>query len=127
MKKSNLQAALQMEEELRLKLGALKYDIVESVKNAKMLDGVTIPSGNGPMCAIVKFKALRDGWMLTPSYYIPASQAEAVQKRLENAQTVTQLVERVAEMVDTGQVKLSSNHVCRLNDNTKAVLQAFIS
>ena len=127
MGKNDLQSALQMEEKLRLTLDALKSDICESVKNAKLLDGVTIPSGNGPMCAIVSFKRLRDGWMLTPAYYIPASQAEAVQKRLENAKTVTQLVERVAEMVETGQVKLSSNDVRRLNDNTKAALQAFIS
>ena len=66
-------------------------------------------------------------WLLTPSYYLQESQAEAVMSRLQGAETVTKLIKRLKEMVDDKEIRISGTNVVKFNENTISILQAYIN
>lgn len=123
----DIQNALKAEESLRQKLETLKSSIYQDVCKAKPLNGVIVTDPSGSMsCATVSLSTLSKFLNLSPSYYIPASQANVVKKKLSKVQSVTGLMETVGEMVDTGKVRFSGNDTYSLNDNTRAVLRSYI-
>jgi hypothetical protein len=61
----------------------------------------------------------------SPSTYIPATQAKAVQDTMETVKTANGFQKKVEEMLETGKVKVKNDTII-LNNNTKKVLQEMI-
>lgn len=120
-------AALKAEKRLHQQLEELKHSIYTDVKKGKPLTGVIVLKGS--CIASVKFSTLSNSgnWLLTPSYYLQESQAEAVMSRLQGAETVTKLIKRLKEMVDDKEIRISGTNVVKLNENTISILQAYIN
>jgi len=124
----SIQNALKTEESLRKQVELLKNSIFQDISNTEPLDGVSIPSSPRTFaCATVKASVLSKTSILSPSYYIPAVQAEVVRRKLAKIQSVSKLMEAIFDMVETGKIRFSGNNVYALNEKTRAALRAYLN
>ena len=122
---TTVKKALQREVELVMLLSQLKTEIIDAVKEAKPLPGVK-PIGDGKLnCAVVRLNALRENsFNLSAEYYLPSSQADAVKTRISGAKTVTELIARVTDIVETKSVKANGTTL-QLNNSTIEALKKY--
>lgn len=90
----------------------LRKEIIDKISTAvetTPLDGVTVLS-KAPRAVSVKLSSVMTGpFILSPEYYIPESQAEAIRRKLSACQSTTALCAAVKEMIDTKKVRFSHN------------------
>lgn len=116
-----LKSALNLEKSVREMLIELRAQLYKDVSKAKSDDIKTIK----PNMVIVKCSNL-DGLVLTPSYYIPSSQAEAIDKKLNGVKTATTFINELQKMIDEKKVK-NGNNATRLNSKTIEVLEKHLN
>jgi hypothetical protein len=87
-------------------------------------EGVVVAAGQ-IRCATVSFGALcgsGNSLSLSPATYIPAAQGDAVERKLRTAKTISELADRVREMVEARCVRFGQQDVVPLNQKTVRVL-----
>ncbi len=121
---TDIRTALQQEQKLGELIRRIRGALYEEITSQK-IPGVQIEDTPFP-CAIVSLSTARGfGLTLTPSYYLQRVQADIVDKRLAGANTVTDLLNRCKEMVETRIVK-SNHNTYVLNPVTVNIIQKFI-
>lgn len=110
---------LQLEKLLAVKITAIKDSVVHDIKaNTK----TPIKPISSTMCTI-RLSDL-NGWRLDPEYYSPYAQAEHVYNRLKNAETLSEVLARMDDMISTRAIKEGSN-TFKLNDYTIKILSSY--
>lgn len=79
---------------------------------------------DNPPIALVSYSKIMSspGHILSPDYYIPSAQVEAVRHRINNCIHVNQLCKAVKEMIETKKVKVRGGYTY-LNETTLRVLR----
>ena len=116
-----LRNALKLEQSVQQQLAVVKAQLYKEISEAK-LEGVSVRKKN---MATVKMSSLEDT-ILSPSYYIPTSQADAVDKKLKSVKTATKFVGELQKMVDKKSVKIGSTET-RLNSKTVEILERYLN
>lgn len=94
-------AVYKAEQKLATQTKELILEIITTISNTK-LEGVT-PIDSNVRCATVSFSTLAQHKQnLSPSYYMPEYQAEAIRAKISNFTSLTQVLNFVNETVDTG-------------------------
>ena len=119
---SKIKEALLMEREMAEIIDGIKEQIVSGV-STECMDGV-VPVSDKPNVVTVNIKSI-DRTILDPSYYIQHAQADIVNRKLKTANTTTQLIGYIKDMVSDGKIKCGSETV-RLNPKTLSVLSSFL-
>lgn len=114
----------QLEQKIAEKIEEIKSAIEKTIED-NPLEGVTSISKHPRACIVSLSTAKKHKDTLAAEYYIPASQANLVARKLTNAKTATAFTEAIEEMVKTGIVKIGQNSH-RLNDKTIEILQGYI-
>lgn len=115
--------ALAVESHLQRLLTELSETLRTSLQEQELMDGVT-EYHNLPTAVTVSFSSLGKDLNLTPSYYIPAAQTDAVLQRLRTCKTATEFHHRISDMILTSQVR-HGNFTISLNPKTVEVLKRF--
>jgi hypothetical protein len=63
--------------------------------------------------------------ILCPSYYLQSAQAEMIERKLREAKTATEFINKIKTMIDEQKVKVSGEAIC-LNPRTIEVLQSYL-
>lgn len=121
-----IKGALEQEQQLLQLVESIKADIGISVRNATSIDGVT-NSDKTVACCTVSSQSLTRTKILDPNYYLQPAQANAVCRRIQSAKTVTELLNRITEMVETGVISSKYGNTIHLNNSTIACLSAHLS
>jgi hypothetical protein len=116
-----LQNALKLEQSVQQMVAVLKTQLYKEISSVK-LDGVNSVKKN---MATVNISSLEDT-VLSPSYYIPSSQADAVDKKLSRVKTASAFVNEIQKMVVNKSVKVGKN-TTKLNSKTIEVLERYVS
>ena len=101
-------------------LSELTSQIAKTTSETPM-DGVKIISKN---IASVSVSSL-DAGILCPHYYIQSSQAEMVERKLREAKTATEFIEKIKAMITDKKVKVNGEQI-RLNPKTIEILQSYL-
>lgn len=101
-------------------LSELTSQIAKTTSETSM-DGVKIVAKN---IASVNITSLDHG-ILCPSYYIQASQADMVERKLREAKTATEFIGKIQNMIDEQKVKVNGEQI-RLNPKTIEVLKSYL-
>lgn len=117
--------ALQQEARLQQTLNETKEHIYQAILNDGSMQGVVLLSSGGAICIEAKFSSVwKEG--LAAETHIPQAQANAVRRKLDGAKTVTELVARLDEMVNTGIARFNSTDTCKLNNKTIKILCRYL-
>ena len=117
--------AMQQEARLQQTLTQTKERICQDILADGPMQGVLLLTSDGPFCVAARLSAVWDAG-LSPERRIPQAQANAVRRKLAGAKTVTELVARLGEMVDTGIARFNGTDTCKLNNRTISVLRQYI-
>lgn len=125
---AGLFTAIETEQALANLLSDLKARIAAEIGEAAPLSGVK-PMRNNPRCAVVNSAALFDSlhYNMSPRYYLQSAQADAVASAVSSCKTVTDLLERLRNMVEQRKVSHGEDSGTMLNERTFLVLQEFIN
>lgn len=102
-------------------LSELASQITKTTSETPM-DGVNIVAKN---IASVNVTSL-DHEILCPSYYLQSAQAEMIERKLREAKTATEFINKIKTMIDEQKVKVSGETI-RLNPKTVEVLQSYLN
>ena len=102
-------------------LSELTSQIVKVTSETPM-NGVKIVTTN---IASVNVMSLDHG-ILCPSYYLQSTQAEMVERKLREAKTATEFINKIHAMIDEKKVKVNGEQI-RLNPKTIEVLQSYLN
>lgn len=117
--------ALRQEAMLHQTLEEVKEAIYQDIMKEEPMKGVLLLTEEGPVCAVVRLRALNQ-MNLSAEHYIPQAQVKVVRRKLEGAKTFTDLYSRLDEMVSTGIVRFNGTDTCKLNNKTLAVLSRYL-
>lgn len=121
-----LLTALEMEKDVESIVKKVKNQIYEDLNNAEPLEGVK-RMNSSVSCASVSFSALtKKNLILSPEYYLPDSQANAVKRKLDLCRTASDLLRALSEMVSLEKCEVGKNFSARLNPNTISVLKQYL-
>ena len=122
---NSLTDVLNMERSVQKMLADLKSQLYEAVKQSPMGCVKTVPCN--VKAATISFSDIaKHSFNLSPSYYIPESQAELVERKLSAVTSATDFVNYIQSMVETRQVKING-HSEQLNDKTGEILQKYLT
>ena len=116
-----------LEAEISRMVDGLKTDLVDAVSK-QQFDGKIVNDGStgGPVIGIVTLGTVMNsrGMNLTPEYYLPPKQVEAVKRKLNSATTVQQVCSSVKSMLEDKVVRFSkkAGDCIYLNDNTLRII-----
>lgn len=114
--------ALAHEEALGKLVERIRLQLFEDICNEQTLPGVKVIDASFP-CSTVPLSTVKEhGTILAPYYYTPKTQARLVNEQLTGAKTVSELMSRCREMVETEKVKTGGNTYL-LNPETVKVLK----
>jgi hypothetical protein len=116
-----LKNALKLEQSVQQQLAVVKAQLYKEISETK-LEGVKVEKKN---IATVKISAI-ENTILSPSYYIPTSQADAVDKKLKSVKTATKFVGELQKMAERKSVKVGSN-TTMLNSKTVEILERYLN
>ena len=103
--------------EINRMIVVLKKEICEDITNNPM-DGVTGIKETPLRCAVVNLSTIHDkSW--SPDYYIPKSQADAVEKALDKKDGPNAIARSIIQIVDAKQAGKT-----RLNEKTLGIIKA---
>lgn len=117
--------AIRQEAILQQTLEETKAHIYQSILDTGPEPGILLINDGSPICVVAKLSAVRNTGLATENH-IPRAQANAVRRKLAGAKTVTELVARLGEMVDTGIARFNGTDICKLNNRTISVLRQYI-
>lgn len=105
-------------------LQAIKTGIGEEVANQPFC-GRVISGGVGGevLAAEISLSSLSQSKILSPSYYLPKKQSDAVQFKLQNRSSVEEICSAVREMIREKRVRFSHDHCVFLNEETVRILR----
>lgn len=109
-----------MEKSIADMLSELTAQIAKTTSEASM-DGVKQLATN---MVSVNLSSL-ESWICCPSYYIQSTQAEMVERKLKEAKTATEFVNKIRTMIDEKKVKIHNEQI-RLNPKTIEILQSYL-
>lgn len=115
----------ELEDEIRHMAEGITDDLVIAVANQPFTGSILSDGRNGkPAICTIRFSDLSAWRNLTPEYYMPTKQAEAVRKRLSSCKTVGNFIVAVKDMLKDKRVKTgsSSNDYVYLNENTLSII-----
>lgn len=120
--KEEVKSLVDLEQKIKEKVLKINESLAQEI-SANPMEGVNVHEGK-VLCATVSSKAIfgSPNMILEPSYYIPASQAQAVKARLENCRTIQSTCNAVKQMLDEKKVRIGTT-VTRLNEKTLQVLK----
>lgn len=81
---------------------------------------------NGRYIAVSLSVVRENGLNLSTQYYLPETQAEAVDAKLRSAHTMSSVLDRLNEMVTTKTARLSQDNNVPLNARTISILREFM-
>lgn len=116
----NLKEIIALEKSVSDMLDELTDQIAKKTSETPM-NGVKVVAKN---IAYVNVSSL-DSNILCPHYYIQSSQAEMVERKLREAKTATEFIEKIQAMIEDRKVKVNGE-VIRLNPKTIEVLQSYL-
>ena len=122
---NSLTEVLKVEQSVQKMLTALKAELRKDVANSP-LDCVTPIQGGVKACTVKFSDIAKNSFNLSPSYYIPESQAELVERKLAAVISATDFVNNIKTMIETKQVKINGRSE-QLNGKTLEVLQKYIA
>lgn len=100
----------------------IREDIIDDIQNGEPLGGVSVSRNKGLQVVEVKLSTVvNNGMVLTPCYYIPAKQAELVERALANVSDPVVLRDKISSMVENKAVRFSEG-TYSLNPRTLAIL-----
>lgn len=117
--------ALRQEAMLHQTLEEVKEAIYQDIMREEPMKGVLLLTEEGPVCAVVRLRALNQ-MNLSAEHYIPQAQAKVVHRKLAGAKTITDLHSRLEEMVSTGVVRFNGTDTCKLNNKTLGILTRYL-
>ena len=119
-----LQQVQQLENEISRMVDELKTQLVTAVAG-QHLEGVKEIGCSGRVVSVSLSAITKTpGLNLSAEYYIPQSQADAINHRLAACKSSQQLCKAVREMIETGRVKQSGNsNYVYLNKETVRILR----
>lgn len=116
---------LKQEKAMEEALAALKQDIVTAVRAGKV-DGVTEHEGDSPRSCTVNFSTIaKNNLSLSAKTYSQQSQADAVIRRLAGAKRISDVLERLDDMVSSGRINFANGDSVTLNEATVSALKEF--
>lgn len=119
--------ALRIEKQIACILTEIKQSVVQDIR-ASEPQGVNRITDN--TCTVSFTSLARDAKrrsvILSPEYYIPASQAKYVEKALSGVHTATDLAKRLASLIKDNKVTINGD-ACLLNETTISILKKYLT
>ena len=116
--KEKLRRIEELEAEIRQEIDGIKSEIISAIEQ-QPTTAKTISLD--PCVFTIKASELSKANCWSPSYFLPAIQAQAVRNELDKANTLNALKNRISEMESNKPVKLNGE-IVRLNRDTISAL-----